>query len=148
MAEQKKNSSKTDTPKDDNPPKEEPKKRVVKPTGITEVIAKYKESGWTATQIAKQNNIIAVKGEGTKQKLHFVRVHVSYGGVGVSKLSDKSSEENNTFIQNAFSNMATPVYAYVSYSDAYKLEKMFLEDINLNTPIRLVVAKKLNPTPQ
>lgn len=115
----------------------EPRKRVIKSNGIQDVINKYQECGFVANQKGTSNEIIAIKGVKTQQKLHFIRVFPSHDGTGILSSSDKSVEENNTFIQNAFSNSAVPVYAYVSYTDNV-LNRILLEDINLKQAIRLV----------
>ena len=121
-------------------PTKEPRKRVIKSNGVQDVINKYQECGFIANQKGISNEIIAIKGIKNQQKIHFVRVFPSHDGVGILSSNDKSVEENNTFIQNAFSNSAVPVYAYASYTDNI-LTRISLEDINLKQPIRLVVKK-------
>jgi hypothetical protein len=91
------------------------------------VIAKYASAGWTAVLAPKGslNDVIAHNGA----KLHFVYIDV--GKV------DSDGLVKNTFIQNAFSNGAVPVYAHIAD------KKVTLCDINLNS--RIIVGKKRTP---
>ncbi len=138
VAEKKVTEKKTDKSADKVTTNTKPKK-VVLPNGVADVAAKYKSAGWTATQLSNKGivDIFATKGGGAKQRIHFIRVFPAHSGI--TGASDKSDEENNTYIQNAFSNSATPVYAFVSYKDKTgALDKISLNDINLNKGIRLI----------
>lgn len=104
--------------------------------GITDTIIKYEAAGWSATHLASkaQMDIFATKGEGNKQRIHFVKV------IDRDIMTEPSIEETNQYIQNAFSNMAEPIYAYVYYKND-KLEKILLDDVNTAKSVRLVAAK-------
>jgi hypothetical protein len=88
------------------------------------IIAKYVDAGWSAVPAPKGsvNDVIAH----IDNKLHFVSIE--------SERTDPEGLVKNTFIQNAFSNGAVPVYARVVGS------KVTLCDINLNT--RILIGKK------
>lgn len=101
------------------------------------VIAKYTEFGWTAIRAPKNslNDIIAQK----DKRLHFIQV-VTPETIDDGKFTGLPK---NTFIQNAFSNMAIPVYAHVLVSkkkDGSIAAKVTFEDVNLNT--RIIVGGK------
>lgn len=102
---------------------------------VNDTRIKYEAAGWTANHIngKAQMDIFAIKGEGNKQKVHFIKV------IDLEIMSEPSTEETNQYIQNAFSNKAEPIYAYVQYK-ADKLDRIALQDINLNKGVRLVAA--------
>ena len=117
-----------------------------KPSGIPSTIDKYRAAGWSTQSFSRATlHFIATKGEGSKQKVHFVRVFESH--TGIKSPEDRSREENNTFIQNAFSNNATPVYAFAHYSESKDMfDKISLIDINSGSSLRLVAAVIKNNT--
>jgi hypothetical protein len=104
--------------------------------GIADTIIKYEAAGWSATHLASkaQMDIFATKGEGNKQKIHFVKV------IDRDIMTEPSVEETNQYIQNAFSNMAEPIYAYVYYKND-KLDKILLDDVNTAKSVRLIATK-------
>lgn len=91
---------------------------------VDAVIMKYQLAGWDVIKAPRGsiNNIIAHNAN----KLHFIQIN--NGGV------DQTGLAKNTFIQNAFSNGAIPVFATVTPNN------ISLQDINLNT--RVVIGKK------
>jgi hypothetical protein len=103
--------------------------------GIADTIIKYEAAGWSATHLASkaQMDIFATKGEGNKQRIHFVKV------IDRDIMTEPSMEETNQYIQNAFSNMAEPIYAYVYYKND-KLDKILLDDVNTAKSVRLVAT--------
>jgi hypothetical protein len=74
---------------------------------LSATLEKYHELGWVAFQAPKAslNDIIAQKGK----KLHFVQI-VTKETIDGPRHQDIAK---NTFIQNAFSNSAMPIYAHV-----------------------------------
>lgn len=108
---------------------------------VDSVVAKYSEFGWTLMKLphGSLNDIVAQK----DKKIHFIQVvtpetidNVKFQGIA-----------RNTFIQNAFSNSAIPVYAHVVTKDSRAGQKITVtfQDINLNT--RIIVGgnrKKVN----
>jgi hypothetical protein len=106
--------------------------------GVEITIAKYQGSGWTAIRLGNRKDIFAVKGEGLQQKVHYIRVFTT----NTNEITPLSSEENNIYIQNAFSNMAVPVYSNVYYKDLV-CAKVILTDINLNKNLRILAEKKV-----
>lgn len=102
---------------------------------INDTRIKYEAAGWSATYLSgkAQMDIFATRGEGTKQKIHFIKV------IDFDIMTEPSTEETNQYIQNAFSNNAEPIYAYVQYKGE-KLDRIALQDINLNKAMRLVAA--------
>ena len=114
-----------------------------KPSGVPEVAGKYKLAGWAVQVLTNRGavDIIASRGEKSRQKVHFVRVFESH--TGVLKPENKSNEENNNYIQNAFSNMAIPVYAFANYNENKAVfDRISLMDINSNMNLRLILEKK------
>jgi hypothetical protein len=106
----------------------EKQKRKVKVNPVDIVITKYETAGWKCFKCPGENinDIIAHHGK----RLHHVRVVPEDDRDNLKFVG----ESKNAFIQNAFSNAATPVYAH------FKLDgKIALEDINTNS--RVVVAK-------
>ena len=106
--------------------------------GVTDSIIKYESAGWSPTHLASkaQMDIFATKGEGNKQRIHFVKV------IDKDLMPEPSIEETNQYIQNAFSNNAEPIYAYVYYK-ADKLDKILLEDVNTGKSVRLIAVKEV-----
>ena len=104
---------------------------------IKATVAKYVENDWTVIRpLDGVNDIVAQRGK----KYHFVQVvptcaidNVKYQGIA-----------KNSFIQNAFSNGAIPVYAHVN---GKKTLKVTFEDVNANTRI-IISARRavLRPT--
>ncbi len=119
----------------DQPPKRR-KTAPSKPTcdPVADVISKYTACGWaTIVPRGSMNDLIAQK----DKKLHFVQVVTADTQdnprfQGIAK---------NTFIQNAFSNAAQPVYATVAYAarpsadNKAILKSITLEDVNQNSRI-------------
>jgi hypothetical protein len=87
------------------------------PCGIEIVVAKCTSSGWVVIRPPPGSvaHIYAQKGT----KLYFIQVVTQ----------PQPDLARNMFIQNAFSNGATPVYAHVS------LRGVLFEDVNLNSRI-------------
>jgi hypothetical protein len=115
---------------------------------IGDVAIKYEAAGWSATQFASraQMDVLATKGADSKQRVHFVKVFHSAALTGQASAGEDSTvvpsdEENNQYIQNAFSNNAEPIYAHVFYK-ADKLDKIALVNVNTKLAVRLVAAKK------
>lgn len=107
-----------------------PKSRTVPFDPIIPVIAKYTEFGWVAIRSPKNSltDIIAQK----DKRLHFVQV------VTPETIDDVKFQglPKNTFIQNAFSNTAVPVYAHVVTTKKKEITtKITFEDVNLNTRV-------------
>lgn len=107
---------------------------IKKPDMITTVLNKYTERGWTAIRAPKNstNDIIAQK----DKRLHFVQV-VTASTINDSRFNGLSK---TTFIQNAFSNGAQPVFAHVVQSRG--IYKITFEDVNLNGRIIIDRSKK------
>jgi hypothetical protein len=110
---------------------------AMKPTAA--VIAKYTESGWTASLAPKGsiNDVIAQK----NGKYHFIQVIT--GGPPEDSAPKTDDLAKNTFIQNAFSNGAIPVHAYVT--SAGTTLKISLQDVNTCT--RLIVGRATPKAP-
>ena len=123
----------SETPKKST--KSEPPRKKIR--SITDTLLKYEGVGWSATHLASkaQMDIFATKGEGNKQRVHFVKV------IDKDIMKEPSIEETNQYIQNAFSNNAEPIFAYVYYKEN-KLDKIILEDINSGKNLRLIADKK------
>jgi hypothetical protein len=108
---------------------EPPKVAKPKPVNpVDAVFAKYQECGWTVIRAPKGsiNDLLASK----DGKLHYVQV--------VTPTSYKEDpkyhgESKNNFIQNAFSNNATPIIATVTASSgsAAATCKIVFEDVNV-----------------
>lgn len=79
--------------------------RVVKPDPAAELVVKYTAYGWNISSRPRGNinDYVAVKAD----KMHFIQL-VAPGDPRMS------GERCGTFIQNAFSNEAVPVYAEIS----------------------------------
>lgn len=114
---------------------EKKKLKPAVPDHVAEVIKKYAEAGWTAIRAPKNstNDVIAQKGP----RYHFVQVVTPENSADV-KFQDLPK---NTFIQNAFSNSATPVYAKISRKSANV--KISFEDAN--TGGRVLIPKAAEP---
>lgn len=120
----------------------EPKAKTLKPEKIDPVCAvvtKYTDNGWRVLRAPKGgvNDIVAQK----DRRFHFVQV-VTPETIDDPKYHGLSK---NTFIQNAFSNGATPIFAHVvtcscKNSDGTKgtRAKVTFEDVN--TAGRVVVG--------
>jgi hypothetical protein len=117
-------------------------KSVIRRDHIGDVVAKYIEHGWTAIRAPAEglNDIIAHK----DKRFHFVQVvtpatidNPMYHGVA-----------KNTFIQNAFSNQATPVYAHVlekTRRDGSTDVTITFENVNDNA--RVIIGGRAKPQP-
>ncbi len=106
------------------------------PSAIPEVLTRYKTAGWDVVRL-NNTTLAASKGDNSRRKTHFITVYESH--TGVKDQSDKSVEENNAYIQNAFSNQATPVYVFANYNekkDAF--DKILFKDINTGKSLRIV----------
>lgn len=113
---------------------EQPKQEVKRPEKFDPVVAvmnKYTDAGWQVVRMPKNSisDILAQK----NKKLHFIQV------VPEDKIDDNKYHglSKNSFIQNAFSNSAAPIYAYVNVrqrkgADGMMMQcvKIVLEDIN------------------
>lgn len=108
---------------------------------LDSVIAKYTEFGWTLMRPPRGsiNDIVAQK----DKKFHFIQIvtpetidNVKFHGVA-----------KNTFVQNAFSNGAVPVYAHVvtkNQKAGLQITVTF-EDVNGNKRI-IIGGRKKGPT--
>lgn len=98
------------------------------------VIAKYEAAGWKvfAAPRGTINDVIASNG----QRMHFIQVIMP----GTRESPRYSGLQRNTFIQNAFSNGALPVYA--TLADGGKIS---LEDINLQARVIVGGGRKERP---
>ncbi len=120
----------------------DPKKPVVRPvvrqlSPIEYVCIKYAEHGWTVINppAGGINDILAQKGP----KLHFVQV-VTSANIDQQRYH---GEAKNAFIQNAFSNMAQPIFGHVVSSR--NGASVTFGDVNLGTRV-IIGAKKTEPT--
>jgi len=105
------------------------------PSAIPDVIARYKAAEWEVVRV--NTGLIASKGEGARRKTHFVSVFESY--TNIKDQSDKSVEENNAYIQNAFSNQAIPVYVFANYNAKKDVfDKLTFKDINTGKSLRII----------
>lgn len=95
--------------------------RTKKLTPIDHAIAKYTENGWGIIRPPKGglNDFIASR----NQRVHFVQV------VTKATITDAKyhGEAKNNFVQNAFSNSATPIFAHVVEGPK---PKVTFEDVN------------------
>jgi hypothetical protein len=104
---------------------------------IGAVVGKYEAKGWkTLLTMSGATDIIAQSEN--RSRLHFIQV-VRHGHEGGAKYG---GESKNTFVQNAFSNGATPVHAFVEIArskmdDASKKPeaKITLRDVNLDKKV-------------
>lgn len=135
------------TEKPDKPDQTEKTEKTEKPRRkkpfdpIDAVLTKYTEMGWNAMRMKNSiNDIVASKPKNTK--IHFILV------VTPDTLNDPrfNGLPKNTFIQNAFSNGAVPIFATVTTKQVGSGEKARLdvkitfEDVNSNA--RVIIAKK------
>lgn len=117
-------------------PKAAPKQVAIKPAAppspIDTVLAKYRKHGWVAfcPPGGSTNDIIAQNG----RRLHFVQVTTSE----TKNDSKYTGLAQNTFIQNAFSNAACPVYAIIT--DGRPGAIIF---INVNENVRVLIRGKM-----
>jgi hypothetical protein len=113
-------------------PVETPKTPREKLDIIKYVASKYISGGWTIIYPQKGaiNDLLVQKGA----RVQFVQV-VTDELLEGARHSDVAK---NTFIQNAFSNAADPIYATVSVSKA-GVPSVRFENVNTNT--RVVIAK-------
>jgi hypothetical protein len=104
---------------------------------IAAVRAKYAEFGWTAFAAPTEslNDIIAQKGK----KLHFVQVITPE----TADSAKHTGLAKNTFIQNAFSNGAAPIYATIVVKP--RTTQITFENINDNTQV-IIGRKKMETT--
>lgn len=107
------------------------KQPVVSPLEIA--ISKYKESGWEIIIPPKGsiNDFIAKR----KDRFHFVQI-VTKATIDDAKFH---GEAKNSFVQNAFSNGATPIFAH------YANSKVTLEDVNTSNRVLISTRKKNTP---
>ncbi len=112
-------------------------KPIISP--VNDVINKYTAYGWTVIRPSGTalNDLIAQK----NKRLHFIQVVTDEASARHSGLA------KNTFIQNAFSNSAQPIYAHVTYSSKLNEDNhpvrtdIVFEDVNQNTRV-IIGAKK------
>ncbi len=85
-----------------------PREPITREAAIRAAVEKYTQFGWTViiTPSNSLNDIIASK----DKKLHFVQV-VTAETIDESRHTGLAK---NTFIQNAFSNMAAPIFAHAA----------------------------------
>ncbi len=91
------------------------------------VFARYTEKGWRAMIFFPRtavNDLIAQKSAAAKtQKIHFIQVKTDELIAANPKAFE--GEQKNAFIQNAFSNNATPVYAVIVPQRGGKINLQF-----------------------
>lgn len=122
---------------------------------VTFVVSKYVSKGWQALDVRSRqgpNDIIAQvnvmhNGKVTKSKFHFVQVVVE--GKNKNATNDTTTtvivdEAKNAFIQNAFSNGAVPIIAFVKITKARAVNGISAQKIKItfkdaNTNSRVVV---------
>lgn len=134
------------TPADDDPkpapeqsqeePAEKPAAkpaRVKPPTTIEIAMAKYTAAGWTIIKPPRGavNDFMASRGA----RFHFVQV------VTKSTIDDPKfhGEAKNSFVQNAFSNGAVPIFAHVVEGSS---PKVTFEDVNTGDRVIVTAARK------
>lgn len=117
---------------------------------IAEVIKVYTNNGWHASPAPKGciNDIIALR----DKKLHFIQI-----------ITEKNTNDvkfnalpKNTFIQNAFSNGAVAVYAYVVEqrrsqpsevnTDATEIKNVKVTFEDANTCRRIIIGSRQKPS--
>lgn len=118
---------------------------------IDAVINKYREFGWTAFRAPKESlNDIIAHNQSKNNKFHFVQV--------VTKETIDNARHQgiakNTFIQNAFSNSAIPIYAHVVTSvrrgvgeDGSRALNANVTFENVNENARVIIGGRKTPTP-
>lgn len=117
---------------------------------IDAVINKYREFGWTAFRAPKESlNDIIAHNQSKNNKFHFVQV--------VTKETIDNARHQgiakNTFIQNAFSNSAIPIYAHVVTSvrrgvgeDGVRVLNANVTFENVNENARVIIGGRKAPT--
>jgi len=123
--------------KNTRPTRQAAPKAIINPT--EDVINKYIAYGWTVIRppSGSMNDLIAQKGK----KLHFVQIVVD------ATSARHQGMAKNSFIQNAFSNSAQPVFAHATYSTKLGEDNRPLhanvtfEDVNQNT--RVIIGHQL-----
>lgn len=141
----KQDSLKQDVPETTNTVPTEPvpvvKKIIYDP--ITDVMNKYKEAGWTVMRAPKSiNDLVAQK----DKRFHFIQI------ITPETIEDArfTGLAKNTFIQNAFSNGATPIFAHVQKvnkrtpTGMQVQSKITFEDVNLNSRVIISAKKEKN----
>ncbi len=101
-------------------------------TPVECVIDKYRTHGWIVMFVNGSgiNDIIAQKTTDQKTKLHFIQV------VTDEDAAKHNGNAKNDFIQNAFSNQAVPVYAYIDYPSKDKSNPVItFEDVNIGARV-------------
>ena len=118
-----------------NPVTRKPRVKPFDP--IAAAMNKYTDMGWTCMrQKTSINDLVAHK----STRMHFIQV-VTLANIDDAKYTGLAK---NTFIQNAFANNATPIFAHVITSmvkDAPRIKVTF-EDVNTNCRIIIGSAKK------
>lgn len=101
------------------------------------VAERYCQAGWSVVYppIGSINDLIAQRGK----KLHFIQINTPEN-VTSCKFQDIPK---NTFIQNAFSNGAVPVYAHITVTRAKS--KLAFEDANQNS--RIIISGSTRSPP-
>ncbi len=124
------------------------KSEEIKFDPIEAVIQKYREFGWTVLLCPKEslNDLMAQKVDAhNKIKMHYIQIvtpttidHPDHTGIA-----------KNTFIQNAFSNSAVPIFAHVvcnmkkTADGKAMIPTVTFEDVNLNARIIIGGNKKV-----
>lgn len=111
-------------------------------TPVEAVIDKYRSNGWVVISVqgVGLNDIIAQKQSGTN-RLHFIQV------VTDDQAAKHNGNAKNDFIQNAFSNQAVPVYAYVEQTKD-KSPIITFEDVNLCSRVIIGHTAKTQVVPK
>lgn len=103
-----------------------PAKKPKTLTPVDLVASLYKENQWIVMIVGGMNNIIAQK----NNKLHFVQV------VTCLKSTKYNGIARNEFIQNAFTNDATPIHAIVTD------QKVEFINVNINEIVKIAPKPK------
>jgi hypothetical protein len=118
-----------------------PSSKPIFKSPLDAVIAKYTEYNWTVIKSPKNGltDLVVSKGE----RFHHVQI------VTPETIDEQRyhGEAKTNFIQNAFSNQATPVFAHVVSSNLKgttdKKYKVTFEDVNTNNRV-IIGGKKLS----
>ena len=103
--------------------------RAHNPTSVKQVAGYYAENGWTVIVTPADSGVSLITAKGSR--LHFVRVTATTEAVYSAGIA------RNEYVQNAFSNAATPVFA-VEVPGAPPKYRF----INPNTDTRVAIREK------
>lgn len=110
---------------------------------VQEVINKYNKSGWVAMRAPEGtlNDVLARK----DKRFHFVQV-LTKDNAADPKFTGL---QRNNFVQNAFSNGADPVYAFLTVKSTRQgtAAKITFENVNLNRTVIIGGKRPAEPEP-